>query len=103
MGWGIFNKIATGVKRGYEFIKNEALPVAKKVIDVVKPFTKGTKFEKYVDKADTATEWVDSKTKQVSRVIGKKQPSMYGGDVSRYKRAQSIEPEFTIDDEDDYE
>ena len=52
MAWGIFNKIGKGLKQGFDFVKNKALPVVNKVIEVAKPFVEGTKYGKYVDKAE---------------------------------------------------
>ena len=101
MAWGVFKKIATGVKKGYDFVKNDVLPVAKKVIEYAKPMFAGTKWEKYVDKAENITDEADKRLKSAHPPPSRKQSS---GMSDRYKRAQNIQPEFTIDDdEDDYE
>jgi len=52
MAWGIFNKIGKGLKQGLDFAKNTVLPTVNKVIDAVKPFVEGTKYGKYVKKAE---------------------------------------------------
>ena len=54
MAWGIFNKIGQGVTRGLDFAKNTVLPTVNKLIDAVKPFVEGTKYGKYLEKAEKA-------------------------------------------------
>jgi len=103
MAWGVFNKIATGVKKAYEFTRDTALPIARKVIDVVKPLVKGTKFSGAVEAAEDAVDWGEKNLKAV-HTPPRRSTAGYKPDMtSRYKRASQLEPEFTIDDEDDEE
>ena len=99
--WGVFQKIASGAKKAYDVVKNEIVPIAKRVVEIAKPFLKDTKFNKYVENVDNATKWATEKINTIDQITGKKQSSVMS---DRYKRAQNIQPEFTIDDdEDDYE
>jgi len=74
MAWGIFNKIGKGLKQGIDFVKNKALPVVNKVIDAVKPLVEGTKYGKYVEKADKfrdiGQKYVDKTDKVVNAIKG---------------------------------
>jgi len=74
MAWGIFNKIGQGVTRGLDFAKNKVLPTVNKVIDAVKPFVEGTKYGKYVEKAekfrDVGQKYVDKTDKVVNAFKG---------------------------------
>jgi len=103
MAWGIYNKIATGVKKAYEFTRDTALPVARKVIDVVKPLLKDTKFGKAVDVAEDAVDWGEKNLKAVHTPPRRTNAGYKPDMTSRYKRTSQLEPEFTIDDEDNEE
>ena len=91
--WGVFQKIASGAKKAYDVVKNEIVRIAQKAVEIAKPFLKDTKFNKYVENVDNATKWATDKNGTIDRVTGKKQSS---GMSDRYKRAQNIQPEFTI-------
>jgi len=49
MAWGVFYKIGRGIKKGIDFVCNTVMPIARKVIDTVKPILAGTKFGKIVE------------------------------------------------------
>jgi len=66
MAWGIFNKIATGAKKAYEFAKNTVVPLTKASVDISKPFLKGTKMGKMLDGADSFTKKFDDIDRRVS-------------------------------------
>jgi len=85
MAWGIFNKIATGARRAYDFAKNTVVPFTKAAVDISKPFLKGTKMGKFVDGADSFTKKFDDIDRR----------------VSSYKKARTLKPEFDLDDDAD--
>jgi len=64
MAWGIFNKIGKGLKQGFDFVKDKALPVVSKIIDVAKPMISGTKYGKYMDKIEGVKD-------QTAKYVGK--------------------------------
>jgi len=70
MAWGIFNKIGKVLKQGLDFVKNKVMPVANKVFEVAKPFVEGTKYGKYVEKAekfrDVGQKYIDKTDKVVN-------------------------------------
>ena len=42
--WGIFKKLAGGIKKGVDIVGNTVMTVAREIINIAKPLLKDTKF-----------------------------------------------------------
>ena len=97
MAWGIFNKIATGVKKVADVVGNQVMPVARKVIDTVKPMFEGTKIGKIIEKSDDILSYGEDIKEKVNKISG----NLTGKNM--YNSKKLMKPQFYEDDEDDYE
>ena len=106
MAWGVFNKIAQGVKKGVDFVSNTVMPIARKVIDVAKPILSGTKFGKIVEKSDDILSYGED----IKNKYGGKLNAIYGKPTREipeetrkkiYNANKLMKPEFEDDEDDD--
>ena len=118
MAWGVFNKIAQGVKKGVDFVSNTVMPVARKVIDTVKPILSGTKFGKIIEKSDDILSYGEdiknkyglTESNPLSKAYGGKLNAIYGKPTREipeetrkkiYNANKLMKPEFEDDEDDD--
>jgi len=98
MAWGIFNKIGSGIKKGVDFVGNTVMPTARKIIDIAKPLLKDTKFGKVIEKSDDILTYGEDVKKKIDKTglfatRGKNQ----------YNSSKLMKPEFSEDEDDDFE
>lgn len=98
MAWGIFKKIESGINKGFDFVGNTVLPTARKIIDIAKPLLQDTKFGKVIEKSDDILTYGEDVKKKIDKTglfatKGKNQ----------YNSSKLMKPEFTDDEDDDFE
>ena len=101
MTWGIFDKISKGAKETLHFVKDKAVPVAKKVvgfdkeaIKTISPFLEGKKYGGNADKVKKGLEWSDDVFDYGDDVLD----SVNKGDIQSttglYKNRGQLRPQF---------